>query len=71
MGHDPATEHERHPSVDRQNEGIEDAAELRLILLDMGGLLPRDERGIRLAVIKKEDVTFAVPIFTQSPHISF
>ena len=26
MGHDPATEHERHPSVDRQNEGIEDAA---------------------------------------------
>jgi hypothetical protein len=27
--------------VDRQNEGIEDAAELRLILLDMGGLLPQ------------------------------
>ena len=27
MGHDPATEHERHPSVDRQNEGIEDAAD--------------------------------------------
>ena len=43
MGHDPATEHERHPSVDRQNEGIEDAAELRLILLDMGGLLPQSE----------------------------
>jgi hypothetical protein len=29
--------------VDRQNEGIEDAAELRLILLDMGGLLPQSE----------------------------
>ena len=27
--------------MDRQNEGIEDAAELRLILLDMGGLLPQ------------------------------
>ena len=29
--------------MDRQNEGIEDAAELRLILLDMGGLLPQSE----------------------------
>ena len=29
--------------MDRQNEGIEDAAELRLILLDMGGLLPQNE----------------------------
>ena len=70
VGHDPAGKHKRHPSVDRQNEGIEDATELWMILLDVRGLLPRDERGIRLAVIKKEDVTFAVPIFTQSPHIS-
>ena len=29
--------------MDRQNEGIEDAARLRLILLDMGGLLPQNE----------------------------
>ena len=29
--------------MDRQNEGIEDAARLRLILLDMGGLLPQSE----------------------------
>ena len=30
--------------MDRQNEGIEDATKLRLILLDMGGLLPQIER---------------------------
>jgi hypothetical protein len=34
-------EQKRHPDVDRQNEGIEDAALLRMILLDMGGLLPQ------------------------------
>ena len=40
-GNDPATEQKRHPDVDRQNEGIEDTALLRMILLDMGGLLPQ------------------------------
>jgi hypothetical protein len=40
-GYDPACEQKRHPDVDRQNEGIEDTALLRMILLDMGGLLPQ------------------------------
>ena len=64
IGHDPASEHLRHPSVDRQNEGIEDSVEMRMILLDMRGLLPRDEWGIKLAVIQIEDVPFVVPFFT-------
>lgn len=68
IGHDPAGKHERHPSVDRQNEGIEDSAKVRMILLDMRGLLPLDEWGTKLAVIKREDVTFAIPNFTQNPH---
>jgi hypothetical protein len=50
--------------VDRQNEGIEDSAKEWMILLDMRGLLPRDEWGTRLAVIQTEDVAFAVPFFT-------
>ena len=36
-------EQQRPPSVGRQNEGIEDSAIVWMILLDMGGLLPRDE----------------------------
>ena len=56
--------------MDRQNEGIEDSTEVRMILLDMRGLLPREEWGIRLAVIQTEDVAFAVPFFTRSPHKS-
>ena len=50
--------------MDRQNEGIEDSASVRMILLDMRGLLPRDEWGIRLAVIQTEDVAFTIPFFT-------
>jgi len=34
-------EQQRHPSAGRQNEGIEDSAKERMILLDMGGLPPR------------------------------
>ena len=40
-GDGPESEQYRYPDVDRQNEGIEDAALLRMILLDMGGLLPQ------------------------------
>jgi len=37
-------EQQRHPSAGRQNEGIEDSAEEeRMILLDMGGLLPQEK----------------------------
>ena len=50
--------------MDRQNEGIEDSANEWMILLDMRGLLPRDEWGIRLAIITNNDVAFAVPFFT-------
>ena len=38
-GTDPAKEQQRHPDVDRQNEGIEDPVLVQVILLDMGGLL--------------------------------
>ncbi len=41
VGQGPCQGADAAPTVDRQNEGIEDAAELRLILLDMGGLLPQ------------------------------
>ena len=64
MGHYPAKKHKRHPSVDRQNEGIEDSSNEWMILVDMRGLLPRDEWEIRLAVITIEDVAFAVPFFS-------
>ena len=50
--------------MDRQNEEIEDSASEWMILMDMRGLLPRDEWGIRLAVIEIEDVAFALPFFT-------
>lgn len=43
VGQRPCLGADAAPTVDRQNEGIEDAAELRLILLDMGGLLPQSE----------------------------
>ena len=43
---------------------------MRMILLDMRGLLLRDEWEIRLAVIENEDVAFAVPFFSFSPHIA-
>jgi len=36
-------EQKRHPSAGRQNEGIEDSAQERMILLDMGGLLPQEK----------------------------
>ena len=64
MGHDPAKKHKLHPSVDRQNEGIEDSSNEWMILVDMRWLLPRDEWEIRLAVITIEDVAFAVPFFS-------
>ena len=41
-----------------------------MILLDMRGLLPRDEWGIRLAVTENEDVAFVVPIFYRYLHKS-
>ena len=56
--------------MDRQNEGIEDSTNEWMILLDMRGLLPRDEWGNRLAIMKIEDVAFAVPFFACSPHKS-
>ena len=40
-GKDPAKEQQRRPDVDRQNEGIEDPAQVQVILLDMGDLLPQ------------------------------
>lgn len=40
-GTDPAKEQQRRPDVDRQNEGIEDPAQVQVILLDMGDLLPQ------------------------------
>ena len=46
-------EHERHPSAGRQNEGIEDSTKVWMILLDMGGLLPREKWENILAVIAK------------------
>ena len=46
-------EQQRHPSAGRQNEGIEDTAGERLILLDMGGLLPQVEWVNVLAVIMR------------------
>ena len=52
-GQDPVWEQQRHPSAGRQNEGIEDSAKVRKILLDMGGLLPRDDWGNVMAVIAR------------------
>lgn len=40
------------------------------ILLDMRGLLPRDEWGNRLAVINTEDVAFVIPVFDRYPRKS-
>ena len=41
-----------------------------MILLDMRGLLPRDEWGIRLAIIRIEGVGFAALSFILIPHKS-
>ncbi len=63
-------EQQRHPSAGRQNEGIEDSAEERMILLDMGGLLPQEKWETYWPSLEKQDVAFGIPILACEEHIT-
>jgi hypothetical protein len=40
-----------------------------MILVSMSGLLPQDERGIKLAIIEIEDFAFTIPFHFRSAQI--
>ena len=60
-------EQQRHPFVDRQNEGIE-ASACRRSLLDMRGLLPQK---IGKTKATTQDVSTGVPIFLKTVRTRF
>ncbi len=63
-------EQQRHPSAGRQNEGIEGSAEERMILLDMGGLPPREKWEAYWPSYKEQDVAFGIPILACEEQVT-